>query len=166
MRTINDTLWGMQDADWTASMGLIQITPVTGYGSICSAGEVQSFVISHRGFRPIGSIGSRVATLPDTVFNSSRFCLQPGEILLSFTSNILNSTNGLPLPQQKKKGGRSVSFSTLDQNSMLQIVRDMSDEKASDIAGYLARTSPSFQRDTKDGPDRSMILIKNVRKVK
>ena len=166
MRTINDTLWGMQDADWTASMGLIQINPVTGYGSICSAGDIQSFVISHRGFRPIGSLGSRVAAQPDTLFTSNRFCLQPGEILLAFTSNILDTTNGRQIPQQKKKGGRSVCYSTLDQNSLLQIVRDMSDERASDIAGYVARTLPTFQRDTNEGPDRSMVLIKNVRKVK
>ncbi|MCY2984232.1 MAG: SpoIIE family protein phosphatase [Planctomycetota bacterium] len=166
MRTVNDTLWGMQDADWTASMGLVQINPVTGYGSICCAGDIQSFVISHRGFRPIGSLGSRVAAQPDTLFNSNRFCLQPGEILLAFTSNILENANGTQLPQQKKKGARSVSYSTLDQNSMLQIVRDMADEKASDIAGFLARTLPTFQRDTFGGTDRSMVLIKNVRKVK
>ena len=49
---------------------------------------------------------------------------------------------------------------------MLQIVRDMSDEKASDIAGYLARTLPTFQRDGDVGPDRSLVIVKNVRKVK
>ena len=166
MRTINDTLWGMQDADWTASIGLIQINPITGYGSICSAGDIQSFVISHRGFRPIGSMGLRVAAQPDTLFSSNRFCLQPGEILLAFTSNILDSTTGRALPPQKKKGGRTLSYSTLDQNSLLQIVRDMSDEKASDIAGYVARTLPTSQSDSIVGPDRSMVIIKNVRKVK
>ncbi len=165
MRSINDTLWGMQDADWTASMGLIQINPITGYGSICSAGAIQSFVISHRGFRPIGSLGPHVAAQPDTLFNSNRFCLQPGEILLSLTSNILENTNGQPLAIHKKKGNKPISYSTLDQNSMLQIVRDMSDEKASDIAGYLARTLPTFQRDSHDGPDRSLVIVKNVRKV-
>ncbi len=164
MRSINDTLWGMQDVDWTASMGLIQINPITGYGSICSAGAIQSFVISHRGFRPIGSLGPRVAAHPDTLFNSNRFCLQPGEILLSLTSNILDTTNGQTLPMHKKKGSKAISYSTLDQNSMLQIVRDMSDEKASDIAGYLARTLPTFQRDSNDGPDRSLVIVKNVRK--
>jgi len=166
MRTINDTLWGMQDADWTASMGLIQINPITGYGSICSAGDIQSFVISHRGFRPIGSMGPRVSAQPDTLFNSNRFCLQPGEILLAFTSNILDISNGQQLPPQKKKGGRTLSYSTLDQNSMLQIVRDMADEKASDIAGYVARNLPTLQRDSMDGPDRTMVIIKNIRKVK
>jgi len=165
MRSINDTLWGMQDADRTASMGLIQINPATGYGSICSAGDIQSFVISHRGFRPIGSAGPMVAAQPDTIFQSNRFCLQPGEILLAFTSNILEPNSPAAM-LSKKKGGRSHSYSTLDQNSMLQIIRDMSDEKASDIAGYVARTLPTFRRDTDTGLDRSMIIVKNIRKVR
>jgi len=165
MRSINDTLWGMQDADWTASMGLIQINPVTGYGSICSAGDIQSFVISHRGFRPIGNHGIRVAAQPDTLFKSDRFCLQPGEIFLAFTSNVLNNPHVRSAQQQKKKGSRTVSFATLDQNSLLQIVRDMSDEKASDIAGYVARTLPSLA-DSLIGPDRSLVIVKNIRKVK
>ncbi len=165
MRSVNDTLWGMQDADWTASMGLIQINPTTGYGSICSAGEIQSFVISHRGFRPIGTHGLKVATQPDTIFQSDRFCLQPGEIFLAFTSNVLHGDTPAPIPQPKKKGSRSVSYSTLDQNSLLQIVRDMSDEKASDIAGYVARTLPTTTGSI-IGPDRSLVIIKNIKKVK
>ncbi len=167
MRNVNDTLWAMQEADWTASLGLIQINPVTGYGSICSAGDIQSFVISHRGFRPIGTHALKVASQPDTIFQSDRFCLQPGEIFLAFTSNVLhadNKTKAMPIPQ-KKKGSRSVSYSTLDQNSLLQIVRDMSDEKASDIAGYVARTLPT-RAESIIGPDRSLVIIKNVRKVK
>jgi hypothetical protein len=54
----------------------------------------------------------------------------------------------------------------LDQNSILHIVKGMWDERASDIAGYLARTLPSLDRDRNDGPDRSLVIIKNVRKVK
>lgn len=166
MRSINDTLFGMQDADWTASMGLIQINPVTGYGSICSAGDLQSFVISHRGFRPIGSISPLIASQPDTHYTSNRFILQPGEILLAYTSNVLDKSHGPAVPATRKKGSKPVSYATLDQNSLLQIVRDMSDERSSDIAGYLARTLPTFERDTLDGPDRSLVIVKNVKKVK
>jgi sigma-B regulation protein RsbU (phosphoserine phosphatase) len=164
MRSINDTLWGMQEADWTASVGLIQINPATGYGSICSAGDIQSFIVSHRGFRPIGSQGTRVATQPDTVFSSSRFNLQPGEILLSFTSGMLRHSTQVSLPKGSKKGTKPFSYATLDQNSLLQIIKDMADEKASDIAGFLARTLPTFDRDNDDGSDRSLILVKNIRK--
>jgi len=164
MQTINDTMWGLQEADWSASLGLIQINPATGYGSICSAGDVQSFIISHRGFRPIGTPGLRVAARPDTLFASNRFHLQPGEILLSFTSGILSKSTEQILSGRRTKSPRTVSYATLDQNSLLQIVREMSDEKASDIAGFLARTLPTFDRSSSDGVDRSLVVVKNIRK--
>ncbi len=164
MRSVNDTMWSMQEADWTASMSLIQINPVTGYGSICSAGDIQSFIISHRGFRPIGTQSPRVAEHPDTLFASNRFNLQPGEILLAFSSSILSDSSPQPVPTRNKKSSTPIQYSCLDQNSLLQIVRDMSDEKASDIAGYLARTLPTFDRNHSNGTDRSLVLIKNIRK--
>lgn len=165
MRSINDTLWNMQESDWTSSLGLIQINPATGYGTICSAGDIQSFIISHRGFRPIGTPSPRVAAHPDTLFASNRFNLQPGEILLSFSSGVLNNSNSQSLPtRNNRKSPKPFSYSSLDQNSLLQIVRDMSDEKASDITGFLARTLPTFDRNVPNGTDRSLILIKNIRK--
>ena len=164
MRSINDTMWGLQEADWTASLGLVQINPATGYGSICCAGDIQSFIISHRGFRPIGMQGPRVAAQPDTVFSANRFNLQPGEILLSFTSGILSKSVERTLPSARKKPSKPVSYTSLDQNSLLQIVKDMSDEKASDITGFLARTLPTFDRSSSDGVDRSLVIVKNIRK--
>jgi len=143
---------------------LIQINPATGYGSISSAGDIQSFIISHRGFRPIGTSGIRVAAQPDSAFTSNRFNLQPGEILLSFTSGILDQNLAKALPSYRKKASKPVSYATLDQNSLLQIVRDMSDEKASDISGYLARTLPTFDRDESNQVDRSLVIIKNIKK--
>ena len=164
MRSINDTMWNMPESDWTASMGLLQINPVTGYGSICSAGDIQSFIISHRGFRPIGTQSPRVAAHPDTHFASNRFNLQPGEILLAYSASILNQTSTENVSSRNKKRVKPEIYGTLDQNTLLQIVRDMADEKASDITGYLARTLPTFDRNTNNGTDRSMVLIKNIRK--
>jgi hypothetical protein len=40
----------------------------------------------------------------------------------------------------------------------------MIDERTSDIAGYLARTLPTFERDQRNGPDRSLVLVKNIKK--
>jgi hypothetical protein len=40
----------------------------------------------------------------------------------------------------------------------------MSEEKASDIAGFLARTLPTFDRSSSDGVDRSLVVVKNIRK--
>lgn len=164
MRSINDTMWGMSEADWTASLGLIQINPKTGYGSICTAGDIQSFIVSYRGFRPIGTLSPRIAAYPDATFVSNRFNLQPGEILLSFSSGILRPTGTAETKPPAKRSSKSISYNNLDQNSLLQIVKDMSDEKASDIAGFLARTLPTFDRDQNQGLDRSFILVKNIRK--
>ncbi|MFN6162025.1 MAG: hypothetical protein ACK5AC_06615, partial [Planctomycetota bacterium] len=52
----------------------------------------------------------------------------------------------------------------LDQTGLLNIVRDLCDESANDIAGYLARllTQPAAQSQPEH--DRSLILIKNIRK--
>jgi phosphoserine phosphatase RsbU/P len=176
MRSINDSLWSMSEADWTASLALFQINPITGHGSICTAGNIDAFVVSHRGFRPIGMRASKIAGQPDTNFQPSRFVLQPGEILVAYTSGITvaqgtpaSKVDGQASKTIKKPGKRFVAkgpvdYSALDQTALLQVIRDMSDEKASDITGYLARTLPTFDRSTSDTSDRSLVLIRNIRK--
>ncbi len=77
MRTLNDSLWGNLETDWSASTCLLQINPETGYGSLCNAGSTQVFIVSGRGFRPIGQPGPRIAKQPDPTFSSHRFVLQP-----------------------------------------------------------------------------------------
>ncbi len=171
MRNINDNLWSLQDADWTADLALVQFNPITGHGSLCNAGDIHLFVISHRGFRPLGNSNLCVASQPDTPYNQHRFVLQPGEILLGYTANILAPTSSgpnKPEPIRKRsnaKGPSNIPTSQwMDQNSLLQIVRDMSDESAKDISGFLARTMPTFERQQGMGRDRSLIVVKNVRK--
>lgn len=169
MRSINDTMWALQEADWTASLNLIQLNPKTGYGSICSAGNMETFIVSHRGFRPIGLPGPRVALLPDSIFKASRFCLQSGEILVSYTAGILDQSQSkskpatLPLGKGKRTP-KPVNYAQFDQSTLLQIVREMADEKANDITGFLARTLPTFDRSASDDVDRSLILVRNTRK--
>lgn len=169
MRAINDTMWSMQEADWAASLNLIQINPKTGYGSICCAGSMETFIVSHRGFRPIGIPSPRAAILPDSIYKASRFCLQPSEILVSYTAGILTpnqSSYAKPtsMNTKTKRPPSPVNYAQLDQSSLLQIVREMSQEKANDITGFLARTLPTFDRSTNDGADRSLILVRNTRK--
>lgn len=163
MRAMNDIHWSMPDADWSASIGLLQINPDTGYGSICTAGKVECFIVSERGFRPIGSSLLAIGAQPDTAFTAQRFVLQPNELLLAYTSDIVSQQLGQN-HMRKPKSRRSIAYSSLDQNSLLQIVRDMIDERTSDIAGYLARTLPTFERDQRNGPDRSLVLVKNIKK--
>jgi hypothetical protein len=85
---LNDQLWGSGDADWTSSLGLFQLNPDTGYGSMCSAGDIQSFIVSNRGYRPLGNRGPNLAEQPDPTFQLQRFILQPGEVLVAFTSTV------------------------------------------------------------------------------
>jgi hypothetical protein len=157
MRAINDIHWSMPDANWKASVGLIQINPKTNHGSICCAGKIQAFIVSERGFRPIGSQVLEVGSEPDTEFVPKRFVLQKGEILVAYTSDIL-------VPNLTKHSNRTknVPYTALDQNTFLRVIMDMIDQKCSDIAGFLARTLPTFERGMGSGLDRSLVLIKNL----
>jgi sigma-B regulation protein RsbU (phosphoserine phosphatase) len=179
LRVINDSHWSMTDADWTIALSLLQINPVTGYGSLCNTGDMQSFIVSSRGSRPIGSPRPFVGAQPDTVFTPSRFILQPGEILVGFTPKILH------VPQQKPSAlnfpGKDphkpyvpsppesadlnrLGQKSLDQTTLLTLVRDLCDESANDIASYIARLLPQNAPDSPSPWDRSLVLIKNVRK--
>ncbi len=163
MRTLNDLHWGMQDADWKASLAMIHVNPETGYGSLCTVGKVQAFVVSERGFRPIGSNCASLGSQPDAQYVPQRFVLQPNEILIAYTSDILDESVFNPR-YKKQQSRRTVPYANLCQNSLLQIVRDMHSQKCSDIAGFLARTLPTFERDRGATLDRSLILLKNTRK--
>ncbi len=132
MRVINDIHWSMPDANWNASVGLIQINPRTNHGSICCAGKIQSFIVSERGFRPIGSQVLEIGSEPDTEFTTKRFVLQKGEILVAYTSDIFGSQH-----DGGEQSSQNVPYSALDQNTFLKVIMDMIDQKCSDIAGYL-----------------------------
>ncbi len=160
LRAINDLNWSMVDADWKIAMSLLQFNPVTGYGSMCNAGAMQSFIVSCRGFRPIGSPQPLVGAQPDTQFNSSRFILQPGEILLTYTPHLFANA---ALFNDPNNNGQSAP-KPLDQTALLNIVRDLCDESANDISGYLARLLIPPKAPTKPQFDQSLILIKNIRK--
>lgn len=167
LRAINDLHWSMTDADWKIALSLIQFNPSTGYGSLCNAGDMQSFIVSCRGFRPIGSAKPMVGAQPDTAFHSSRFILQPGEILLSFTPNLIPAATGqVPSRQATRHLPREAPAEEgpLDQSGLLTIVRDLCDESANDITGYLARRLTPHGPQAKTSFDRSLVLIKNIRK--
>lgn len=151
LRAINDLNWSMVEADWKIAMSLLQFNPVTGYGSLCNTGEMQTFIVSCRGFRPIGNSQPLVGAQPDSQFNLSRFILQPGEILVSYSPHLFLE-------------GQGALGKTLDQTGLLNIVRDLCDESANDITGYLARLLTHPASDPKPEYDRSLILIKNIRK--
>lgn len=156
LRTVNDVLWGHMDSDWTTAMSLFQINPLTGHGCMSSAGSTQTFIVSHRGYRPIGQASPRLGLQPDPTYANTRFVLQPGEVLISFSGTVV----------EQAKGGKGKKIKqTIDQESLLQTVRNMLDDTASDIAGQLARLLPAIVTKDHTGTDRSMIVLRNVRKV-
>jgi phosphoserine phosphatase RsbU/P len=167
LRAINDLNWSMTDADWRIALSLIQFNPMTGYGSLCNAGEMQTFIVSSRGFRPIGSLRPLVGAQPDSEFSSSRFILQPGEILVSYTPNLFDTNFARQASSSKKREQSRLNELTdkpLDQTSLLTIVRDLCDESANDITGYIARLLTQPVKHAKPEVDRSLILVRNIRK--
>lgn len=167
LRTINDLHWSMVEADWKIALSLLQFNPVTGYGSLCNTGDMQSFIVSSRGFRPIGNAQPLVGAQPDSQFNPSRFILQPGEILVSYTPQLFRPLTLDPSPTARRNANQTTEKKQqkpLDQTGLLNIVRDLCDESANDIAGYIARLLTQPSSDAKPERDRSLILIKNIRK--
>ncbi len=166
LRAINDSHWSRTEANWIANLAMLQINPSTGYGSICNAGDMQSYIVSSRGFRPIGVARTAIGRQPDTDFSTNRFVLQPGEIFVSFTSGILNQLIAQD-PSKKSCATMPVNKKaplTLDQSILLGTIRDMCDETANDIAGFIARWMPASSTCNGNNHDRSFVLIKNIRK--
>ncbi len=161
LRGASDVLWGCEETDWTASIALFQINPETGYGSVSTAGGVQAFIISQRGFRPIGLAALRLALQPDVSYSNQRFILQPGEVLVAFSDTVVAIPPVVKAPDYRNR--RSIA-KVLDQNELLQSARQMIDDSASDIAAHLARLLPSLAPSASIGCDRSLVVLKNIRK--
>ncbi len=161
LRGASDVLWGCDETDWTASISLFQVNPETGYGSLSTAGGVQAFIISQRGFRPIGLPAPRLAGQPDVSYANQRFVLQPGEVMVAFSDTVVR------IPSEPKgtqpRNRRSIA-KVLDQNELLQSVRHRIDDSASDISAHLARLLPSLAPSASSGCDRSLVVLKNIRK--
>lgn len=156
MQSLNDTLWGNMETDWSGSACLLHINPETGHGSLCNAGTTQVFIVSHRGFRPIGQSGPFIARQPDPTFFASRFVLQPGEVLVAFSATVVD-------PPGKKSKSKQKQLA-LGQDALLQTVRSMLDDSASDIASSLARLLPTVVTKDHSGVDRSLLVVRNAKK--
>jgi len=170
MQFAADMMLGIQPDEWTASAALVQLNPESGYGMLSAAGSVQSFIISNRGFRPIGSIAPALASQPDASYKNHRFVLQPGEVLVAFSDTVVRNIpnfgsqqTGIPLDRSQSARNRRAIVKSLDQNQLLQGIRERIDDSASLIAGNLARMLPAFV-DISTATDRSLIVIKNKRK--
>ncbi len=159
LQSVGDYLFTGGAEDWAANATLIQMDPDTGRGSLATAGNNQIFIISHRGFRPLGSSSKPLATSPMLQCQLSKFVLQPGEVLIGMSSNLVAQLN-LPAAIKPAANQRANSTSndaynrlrrerrslskTLDQNELLREVREMLDENALEIARHIASRLPTF----------------------
>lgn len=170
MQFAADMMFGIHPDDWTASAALLQLNPESGYGMLSTAGSVQAFIISQRGFRPIGSVAPALASQPDASYKNHRFMLQPQEVLVAFSDTVVRGIptfqeprNGRPLDRSQTARNRRAIVKSLDQNELLQGIRERIGDSASLIAGNLARMLPAFV-EAANATDRSLIVIKNKRK--
>lgn len=183
LRSVNETLWSSGDADWRMGLALAQFNPTTGYGSICSAGNVEAFIVAPAGVRALVVEQSPAGSSPDAVFTPTRFILQPGEILVALTPTWDSGPGAKPEaflqfrsehPSAQRKGEDAAMEAiapqplTLDAPShvdrLLSLVREWSDESASDIANVLARLLPPNDLESGRPHDRALIVVKNIRK--
>jgi hypothetical protein len=179
LRSVNETLWSSGDADWRMGLALAQFNPTTGYGSICSAGNVQAYIVAPAGVRALVAEESPAGSSPDAVFTPTRFILQPGEILLAMTPTWdpgpgagrgASSQFQSGHPSRDRKGGDAAmeAIASIDAPSqvdrLLSLVREWSDESACDIANVLARLLPPNDLESSQPHDRALIVVKNIRK--
>jgi phosphoserine phosphatase RsbU/P len=170
MQFAADMMFGIHPDDWTASAALLQLNPESGYGMLSTAGSVQAFIISQRGFRPIGAVAPALASQPDASYKNHRFMLQPQEVLVAFSDTVVRGIptfqeprNGRPLDRSQTARNRRAVVKSLDQNELLQGIRERIGDSASLIAGNLARMLPAFV-EAANATDRSLIVIKNKRR--
>lgn len=144
LRKANDIAWGHSDGDWRSSLGFLQIDPNLGAVQLAAAGEIQSFIIGARGFRMIASSGPSIATQPDATYKTERFGIEPGELLLLTTGDVVGGI---------ARGG-------FTQDALLAMVRELAEEHTSEIVAQLARRLPTLQGDQSTSFDRSLLIIK------
>jgi serine phosphatase RsbU (regulator of sigma subunit) len=159
MQKAADVLWGADESDWSASTALMQMNPESGHGSICLAGDVQAFIVSLRGFRPVGSVAPKLALQPDATYSNQRFVLQAGEVLVAFSDTVVHE---LSLLDPKNRRDRRSQCRALNQNEILQSIQKLIGESAAEIAAHLARLLPTLSPN-RVGNDRSLIILKNKR---
>lgn len=144
IRKAADIAWGHEDGDWRSSLAFLQVNPDTGAAQIAVAGGIQSFVIGARGFRMIACCGPAIATQPDGTYKTERFVMEPGELLLLATADVMSGIS---------RGG-------FTQDALLAMIREMAEEHISEITAQIARRLPTLQGDQSLLFDRSLILLK------
>jgi hypothetical protein len=87
-----------------------------------------------------------------------RFVLQPGEMLISFSSRLFQESNvGNSSTQIPREG------SSMDMAKLIRFLIDWRDEPAQDLANSVAEQLPLLDPSSLEPRDRSFVILKNLR---
>ncbi|MCE2810718.1 MAG: SpoIIE family protein phosphatase [Planctomycetaceae bacterium] len=143
LQTINDQHWNRGHEAWQLHLSALQLQPETGTGVACSTGHMHCLVMGKRGIRHIGSALPSLGSDPDQQIAMGRFVLEPGEMLVAFTSRMLGDD--------------------FDISRMLKFLRDWREEPAQDLACSIAEQLPVLDELTMDPSDRALVILKSLR---
>jgi phosphoserine phosphatase RsbU/P len=177
MQFMNDYLLSGGEDDCAAHATLLHLDCRNGRGSLSNAGNNQMFIVSHRGFRPIGLASAALGTNPMSHFQLAKFVLQPGELLIGLSSSLVDQLN-LPSPIRSNDAGslqssqiqnrirreRRALGKSLDQHQIMQELRHLTDQPSDELAQHFANRLPILINRDSQLQDRSMIIIRNIKK--
>lgn len=143
LRRANDLLWESQDGDWRSSLCYLQIHPESGSAQLAQAGNIQAFLFGEHGFRMLGGTPTLLAQQPDTAFQNQQLYLEPGELLVIASADVLSGA---------ARGG-------LGQDELLQVVQALQDEPVDEIVSQLARQLPMVTPGESHF-DRSLLILR------
>lgn len=156
LQTINQHHWSRGSEAWQLHLSALQIHPETGTGLACSAGKMHCLVLGQRGIRHVGSAMPCLGCDPEEQYALGRFVLEPGEMIIAFTSRMLAGST------QSSDGTRSPGGG-FDISRMLKFIYDWREEPAQDLACSIAEQLPILDEFTSDPSDRALIILKNLR---
>jgi serine phosphatase RsbU (regulator of sigma subunit) len=168
----SDLMWGAHESDWRMALGLMQLNPRTGHGQLCLAGPIQAHIVSPRGFRPVDTAGPWLAEQPQPQWQTRRFVLQPGEVLLVFSRSVLEAAQldsawsdrceaMLAAPDQLQHAQQRHSRPVTPLDRLLSLVHQQLDLSAEELACWLARLLPAADRQSGTARDRSLVVCRH-----
>ena len=145
LRKTNDILWSSEDESWRSSLCYLQTHPESGSTQLALGGDIQTLLMSERGFRMISGTPTLLGEQPDTSFRNEQLYLEGGELLVIASAAVLGGM---------EQGG-------FTQDVFVETLRKMQDESVEEISDQLARMLPigpggqqGFER------DRSLLILR------
>lgn len=143
LRRANDMVWKLQDADWRSSLSIVSLNPASGIAELACAGSIQMYLIGMRGYRPLMVGGPMLGLQPDSFYKPMNVQLEPGDMLAILPSALVAG---------HEAGG-------LQQDELLQMLRDRHDEPLCDLAAELSQALP-LGTNHQTMADHSLILLR------